>query len=207
MPVLGICYGAQLMAHELGGDVVPASRREYGPATVAITAEDGLFARPRARAAGLDEPRRLDPQAAGRLRATGPDGLDALSPASPTTSRRLYGIQFHPEVVHTPRGRDILRNFVSASPDAQRDVDAGELHRLDRRRDPCPRRAHAREPARWPGHLRAVGRRRLGGRGDARPSRRRRPADVHLRRPRPDAQARVGAAARDVRGATWACAW
>ena len=41
IPVLGICYGAQLMALELGGDVPPAGRREYGPATVTITADDG----------------------------------------------------------------------------------------------------------------------------------------------------------------------
>src|SRR4029079_7212066 len=44
IPVLGICYGAQLMAHELGGDVLAAGKREYGPATVTITDEDGLFA-------------------------------------------------------------------------------------------------------------------------------------------------------------------
>ena len=44
IPVLGICYGAQLMALELGGDVVPTAKREYGPATVSITAEGGLFA-------------------------------------------------------------------------------------------------------------------------------------------------------------------
>ena len=43
IPVLGICYGAQLMAHELGGDVLPADRREYGPASVTITDDDGLF--------------------------------------------------------------------------------------------------------------------------------------------------------------------
>src|SRR5262249_42826076 len=43
IPVLGICYGAQLMAHELGGDVLPTSKREYGPATVTITTDDGLF--------------------------------------------------------------------------------------------------------------------------------------------------------------------
>src|SRR6185503_3795741 len=43
IPVLGICYGAQLMALELGGDVTPATRREYGPATVQITRDDGLF--------------------------------------------------------------------------------------------------------------------------------------------------------------------
>ena len=47
IPVLGICYGAQLMAHELGGDVLPTSKREYGPATVTVTEDDGLFTGPR----------------------------------------------------------------------------------------------------------------------------------------------------------------
>ena len=43
LPVLGICYGLQLMAYHLGGDVIPASKREYGPAVISITTEDGLF--------------------------------------------------------------------------------------------------------------------------------------------------------------------
>ena len=43
IPILGICYGLQLMAHELGGDVIPARKREYGPATIEVTTEDGLF--------------------------------------------------------------------------------------------------------------------------------------------------------------------
>src|ERR671921_1945740 len=43
IPVLGICYGAQLMARELGGDVLPTDRREYGPASISITEDDGLF--------------------------------------------------------------------------------------------------------------------------------------------------------------------
>ena len=62
--------------------------------------------------------------------------------------RNLYGIQFHPEVVHTPRGRDVLRNFVVGIAGAQPDLDAGELHRVDRRRDPRPgRRPRRARPA------------------------------------------------------------
>ena len=112
IPVLGICYGAQLMAHELGGDVLPATRREYGPATVTITDDRRAVRRPRARPAGLDEPRRLDHRAC-------PTGFRPTAQTDSTpfaglvdTDRNLYGIQFHPEVVHTPRGRDVLRNFV-----------------------------------------------------------------------------------------------
>ena len=59
-------------------------------------------------------------------------------------SRNLYGIQFHPEVVHTPRGRDVLRNFVVGIAGAQPDLDAGQLHRHDGRRHPRPRRRACR---------------------------------------------------------------
>ncbi len=111
IPVLGICYGAQLMAHELGGDVLPASRREYGPAHVTITEGDGLFT-------GLD---RAQPvwMSHGDSITRLPEGFrsTAQTDSSPFAAlvderRNLYGIQFHPEVVHTPRGRDVLRNFV-----------------------------------------------------------------------------------------------
>jgi GMP synthase (glutamine-hydrolysing) len=111
IPILGICYGAQLMARELGGDVVPANRREYGPALVSITDADGLFT-------GLegDQPVWMSHgDSITRL----PDGFRATAKSESNEFvglvdpvRRLYGIQFHPEVVHTPRGRDILRNFV-----------------------------------------------------------------------------------------------
>jgi GMP synthase (glutamine-hydrolysing) len=111
IPVLGICYGAQLMARELGGDVLPAARREYGPASVTIAAQDALF-----RDMGHEQPvwmshgdsiTRLPPgfSATAQTESTPVAGL-----ADPT--RNLYGIQFHPEVVHTPRGRDLLANFV-----------------------------------------------------------------------------------------------
>jgi GMP synthase (glutamine-hydrolysing) len=111
IPVLGICYGAQLMAHELGGDVLPASKREYGPATVTITEEGGLFA-------GLDRDQPVWMSHGDSITRL-PDGFrpTALTDSSPFAglidpARNLYGIQFHPEVVHTPRGRDVLRNFV-----------------------------------------------------------------------------------------------
>ena len=111
IPVLGICYGAQLMAHELGGDVLPATKREYGPATVTITEDGGLFAD-----LERDQPVWMSHgDSITRL----PDGFRATArtDSSPFAGlidpdRNLYGIQFHPEVVHTPRGRDVLRNFV-----------------------------------------------------------------------------------------------
>ena len=78
IPVLGICYGAQLMASELGGHVQPTPKREYGPATVTIGTEDGLFVGPRPDPAGVDEPRRLDHRAARGLHRDGPDRLHAV---------------------------------------------------------------------------------------------------------------------------------
>ena len=111
IPVLGICYGAQLMALELGGQVTPTDRREYGPATISITSDDGLFA-------GLD-PDQPVWMSHGDSIARLPDGFEATASTDSTPyaglvdrARALYGIQFHPEVVHTPGGRDILRNFV-----------------------------------------------------------------------------------------------
>jgi GMP synthase (glutamine-hydrolysing) len=111
VPVLGICYGAQLMALELGGDVLPTPRREYGPATVTLSEEDGLFA-------GLD---RHQPvwMSHGDSITRLPEGFRSTAQTDSTPfaglvdeRRNLYGIQFHPEVVHTPRGREVLRNFV-----------------------------------------------------------------------------------------------
>jgi GMP synthase (glutamine-hydrolysing) len=120
LPVLGICYGAQLMAIELGGDVLPADHREYGPATLRISDADGLFS-------GLDRDQPVWMSHGDSITRL-PHGFRATAQtdSSPyaglvNTDRNLYGIQFHPEVVHTPRGRQILRNFVfdiaRASPD------------------------------------------------------------------------------------------
>ena len=111
VPVLGICYGLHLMARELGGEVVAARKREYGPAVVTVGEDDSLFA-------GLE--RELSVwMSHGDCIVTPPAGFRASAQTASTSYaamadpvRRLYGIQFHPEVFHTPRGRDILRNFV-----------------------------------------------------------------------------------------------
>jgi GMP synthase (glutamine-hydrolysing) len=112
LPVLGICYGAQLMALELGGDVLPAAKREYGPATVQITRDDDLFA-------GIDREQPVWMSHGDSITRL-PEGFHTTAQTDSTPyaglaapERNLYGIQFHPEVVHTPRGRDVLRNFVT----------------------------------------------------------------------------------------------
>lgn len=110
VPVLGICYGMQWMAHSLGGNVVKAERREYGPATLDLERESALFR-------GL--PTHLKVWNSHGDHVTGlPTGFETVGrtdnavAAIEDSSRRLYGVEFHPEVQHTERGSEILRNFV-----------------------------------------------------------------------------------------------
>jgi len=111
LPVLGICYGMQLLAQALGGQVSHADRREYGRATVIIVAQspltDGLPPRIEAWMSHGDQVVAV-PSGFTVLAAT--DNCPAA--AMGDSSRRLYGLQFHPEVAHTPRGKDILSNFL-----------------------------------------------------------------------------------------------
>ena len=109
-PVLGICYGMQLMAHTLGGRVAPAPQREFGHAKVSVTARSSLFA---------DVPEEIRVWAShGDFVAAAPEGFSVLATsanapvaAMSNDERQLYALLFHPEVVHTERGLEILRNF------------------------------------------------------------------------------------------------
>jgi len=110
-PVLGICYGMHLMAHVLpGGLVVAEGKREFGPATVAMQDRSGIFD-------GLAEAERAWMSHGDSVR-TLPDGFhaaastDRLPAAAMSDGARRFGVQFHPEVAHTPHGAEILRNFV-----------------------------------------------------------------------------------------------
>ena len=110
IPVLGICYGMQLMARVLGGDVVAEGKREYGPATIAIADHGGVFE-------GLGTAERVWMSHGDTVRRP-PPGFTTIArsetvPVSAMTDGRTrYAVQFHPEVVHTPRGAEILRNFL-----------------------------------------------------------------------------------------------
>jgi GMP synthase (glutamine-hydrolysing) len=118
-PVLGICYGMQLMADALGGRVAPAASREFGHATVTITGRPGEVGANDPAALFADVPDQLRVWAShGDFVAAAPAGFSvvATSANAPIAAmsdpqRALYAILFHPEVVHTERGLEILRNF------------------------------------------------------------------------------------------------
>ncbi|MBF0285837.1 MAG: glutamine-hydrolyzing GMP synthase [Magnetococcales bacterium] len=114
VPVLGICYGMQLLAHTLGGRVDAAARREYGPARVRPVGESGplldeFFAEGEADVWMSHGDHVAQPPAGFHLVAAS-DNAPAAAMAD--ESRRLYGVQFHPEVHHTPRGTWIVEAFV-----------------------------------------------------------------------------------------------
>ena len=111
IPILGICYGMQLLARLLEGQVEKGKQGEYGPAQIEILHEGGIFD-------GLGS--RLDVwMSHGDHVATPPTGFEILArtascsvAAMGNPLRKIYGVQFHPEVVHTPRGAELLRNFL-----------------------------------------------------------------------------------------------
>ncbi len=113
VPLLGICYGMQFLTHLLGGRVAYAPDREYGSATIAVREHGDLLNG----LAGLDEHSvwmshgdRIDSVPAGfRVLASSKNSPVAVMA---DFSRKFYGVQFHPEVVHTPRGTRILKNFL-----------------------------------------------------------------------------------------------
>ncbi|WP_188206176.1 glutamine-hydrolyzing GMP synthase [Alkalibacillus aidingensis] len=111
IPILGICYGMQLMAKQLGGEVKKASHREYGKATIDVTNRSSLFQTlPEEQVVWMSH---------GDLVTESPNGfmVDATSSSCPIASfsdeeRHFFGVQFHPEVKHSLYGNDLLRNFV-----------------------------------------------------------------------------------------------
>ncbi|HGS8518480.1 TPA: glutamine-hydrolyzing GMP synthase, partial [Neisseria gonorrhoeae] len=114
IPVLGICYGMQFMAHHLGGEVQPGNQREFGYAQVK-TIDSGLT-----RGIQDDAPNTLDVwMSHGDKVSKLPDGFAVIgdTPSCPiammeNTEKQFYGIQFHPEVTHTKQGRALLNRFV-----------------------------------------------------------------------------------------------
>ncbi|MDQ2732971.1 MAG: glutamine-hydrolyzing GMP synthase, partial [Armatimonadota bacterium] len=110
IPVLGICYGMQLMAHTLGGVVGRAETREYGAAPLTVSEPGALFN-------GLDGDQVVW-MSHGDSVLSAPAGFRVLAKtaqghiAAMDNGKQLAGVQFHPEVVHTPTGLNVLRNFL-----------------------------------------------------------------------------------------------
>jgi len=110
LPILGICYGMQVITHQLGGRVVPGLRREYGHAVLHLSqTESPLFA-------SLASPLTVW-MSHGDLIAEAPPDFRSLaytenSPIAVMGRDGIYGLQFHPEVAHTPQGKVILKNFL-----------------------------------------------------------------------------------------------
>ena len=111
IPVLGVCYGMQLMVQQLGGQVEPSRRREYGRAQLWVDDPTGLLTNVDHGSTMWmshgDGVSRL-PEGFTRLAHTDNTPLAAIA----DSQRRLYGVQFHPEVVHSTCGMELLRNFV-----------------------------------------------------------------------------------------------
>ena len=186
VPVLGICYGMQVMVHQLGGKVAPSAAREYGHANLHQNAAgEPLFHDLPPLNASVDEPRRLYPGGPSRIFVLGVYGQLAHS-----GRRKRKPYAGHPV---PSRGGSHSAGPGAAGelpvPDMRMQgiVDVGELHRGRHRQ-------YQEAGGRGQGHLRPVGRRRLGGGGHPGSPGSRGPVDVHLREQRPDAQrgARAG---------------
>jgi GMP synthase (glutamine-hydrolysing) len=111
VPVLGICYGMHLLARHLGGTVTPGDRSEFGPATINVREAGDLFdSLPRELPVWMSHGDQVEqlPPGTRSLATSGNSPVAAF-----TNGRGLVGIQFHPEVHHTPQGVDILRNFLT----------------------------------------------------------------------------------------------
>lgn len=111
VPVLGICYGMQLMGHMLGGGVVKADQREYGKMDISVDTGSVLFE-------GIEKNTTCWMSHTYYVERL-PEGFKSIATSSncpagamENAEKKLYGVQFHPEVMHTPRGQQILNNFL-----------------------------------------------------------------------------------------------
>jgi GMP synthase (glutamine-hydrolysing) len=109
LPILGICYGMQALTHALGGKVAPAGCREYGPAEIETLAPNPLIP-PGSQTVWMSHGDRIEALPPGFITLARSANSPVAAMGDP--QRRYYGLQFHPEVRHTPGGTEILRRFV-----------------------------------------------------------------------------------------------
>ena len=195
LPVLGICYGEQAMAQQLGGKVEGGHHREFGRAEVEVTRPSALYD-------GVWHVGERYPvwMSHGDRVTKLPKGFEIIGTSANAPiamiadeGRKFYATQFHLEVMHTPHGAALLRNFV---------------RRIAGCRGDWTMRAFKEEAIekirRQVGSGKVIcglsGRRRLGGRGGADPRGDRRPAHLRLRRHRPDAPERGGRGGDPLQG-------
>ncbi|HWH96750.1 MAG TPA: glutamine-hydrolyzing GMP synthase, partial [Pseudolysinimonas sp.] len=127
VPVMGICYGFQIMAQQLGGEVAPTGGREYGSTQVRLTGEPGVFleGQPDEQTAWMSH---------GDSVVRAPEGFDVLASSDVTPvaafasdARRLYGVQWHPEVKHSAHGQAVLENFLHKAAGIAGDWNSGNV--------------------------------------------------------------------------------
>ena len=126
-PILGICYGMQLLTHALGGSVAGASHKEYGPAIITHAAHSPLFD-------GLPDELQVWMSHGDRIDEL-PPGFRALASSDNSRfaaigdlNRQIYGVQFHPEVQHTPQGQRHAVKFPFQDLRLRRPLDTGRVH-------------------------------------------------------------------------------
>ena len=127
VPVLGICYGFQVMAQQLGGEVAHTGKREYGATDLAVSAPQStlLSGQPTGQTVWMSH---------GDSVARAPEGFEVLasSPSTPVAAfasdeRKLYGVQWHPEVKHSTYGQDVLENFLHRAAGIADDWNSGNV--------------------------------------------------------------------------------
>jgi GMP synthase (glutamine-hydrolysing) len=127
VPVMGICYGFQIMAQQLGGEVAPTGGREYGSTQVRLTGEPGVFleGQPGEQTAWMSH---------GDSVVRAPEGFDVLASSDVTPvaafasdARKLYGVQWHPEVRHSAHGQAVLENFLHKAAGIPGDWNSGNV--------------------------------------------------------------------------------
>jgi len=127
VPVLGICYGFQVMAQQLGGEVAATGSREYGSTQVRLTGEPGVFleGQPEEQVAWMSH---------GDSVVKAPEGFQVLASSESTPvaafasdEKRLYGVQWHPEVKHSAHGQKVLENFLHKAAGLPGDWNSGNV--------------------------------------------------------------------------------